>query len=336
MGNIFPLSKKSSCFKATIKLIEASFEYKSPFSYEIDFAPLVDASNHDNCYIMLDENESVIAHIGTKERFIFINDKKYSVTLIGGIAVAEKNRGKGVFQSLFQDVIAEKRSDTSLFLLWSDLEKFYNKFGFYLCGTQFEYSSDKKESPFQKTNYQLLSEVEKKEIRYLYESSFSKSFLTLHRSTEDWTLIEKITSADLFLRKSNGKICDYYFINKGQDLPGIIYEYGTDGDFNKLIKEISSYGKVWTAKEVLPSETIQYQFLISPGDLRLFTDLVKNLTKDKFRIRNINIMKQEVYFDFDEETLVLECQDFLRGIFGPGIFEEIHVPALFLSGIDSI
>src|SRR5690348_1673561 len=110
MGNIFPLKEKPSCFEATIKLIEKSFDYKSPHSFKTDFAPLIDQSNHQNCFIYIDENEHVLAHIGVKERIITLGKKKFTVCLLGGIAVDEKRRGEGIFQTLLQDVLAEKRS----------------------------------------------------------------------------------------------------------------------------------------------------------------------------------------------------------------------------------
>ena len=117
MGNIFPLSKKPSCLRATIELIERSFQYQGPNSFEIDFAPLIDKSNHENCFIMIDDKENVLAHIGAKDRTITVENEKFTITMLGGIAVDEKHRGAGHFQTLLQDVLAEKRSDTTLFLL---------------------------------------------------------------------------------------------------------------------------------------------------------------------------------------------------------------------------
>lgn len=336
MGNIFPLSEKPSCFESTIALIERSFEYKSPNTFKVDFAPLIDKSNHHNCFIYVDENENVLAHIGVKERIITLGKKKFSVCLLGGIAVDEKRRGEGIFQTLLQDVLAEKRSDTTFFLLWSNLEKLYNKFGFHLCGTQIELSEKEIKSPFVKTTLAALNDDEKKQIHDLYESSFAKNYLTLERSYTDWELISKITSADLFVQKHNGRIQSYYFQNKGQDLPGIIYEYGTKNEMVKFLKEISAYGKVWTGSEFIASENLQFQFFMAPGDLRLFTDFIDEMTDGKFKIRNINIMKQEVFFDFNEETLSLETPEFLRGVFGPGVFEEIELKPFFVSGLDSI
>ncbi len=335
MGNIFPLSEKPLLFEKTLKLIEKSFHYKDPFSFKIDFAPLMDVSNHKNCFIMIDENENVIAHVGVKEHFLTLNHVKYPIILLGGIAVDESRRGEGHFQTLFQDVLAEKRSDTTFFLLWSDQEKLYNKFGFHLCGTQIEIEKEKKISPFVKTTFANLKDKEKVEIKDLYKS-FSKTYLTIERNDSDWKVIEQMTSADLFIRKENDIIHDYYFMNKGQDLPGIIYEYGSLKDLTLLVQEISSYGKVWLGRDLVPSENLQFQFFMAPGDLRLFTEFIFQLTKEQFKIRNINPMKQEVFFDFNGETLSLNLPEFLRGIFGPGVFEEIDVRPFFLSGLDSI
>lgn len=336
MGNIFPLSEKPSCFEDTLKLIEKSFHYQAEHQYKIDFAPLLDQSNHENCFIYLDENENLIGHIGTKSKILNINEKKYNITLLGGIAVDESRRGEGIFQSLFQYVLAEKRSDTCFFLLWSDLEKLYKKFGFYLCGTQFEISKDKSNHSFIKTKYAYLSLLEKDTIKSLYKNSFCGMYLSLERTDKDWDLIEKISSAELFIRKINGQIEDYFFKGKGQDLQDVIYEYGTTKDIGHLINEIASFGKVWTGKETSSSQNIQYQFFLGPGDLRLFSDFIYQFTNQKFTIRNINVMKQEVFFDFNGETLVLEMSDFLRGVFGPGTFEELSTPTFFISGLDSI
>lgn len=337
MGKICRLSERPSCFEATIKLIEKSFHYKGPNSFEIDFAPLIDKSNHHNCFIMLDETENVVAHIGVKERIIRLANQEFPIALLGGIAVDETRRGEGHFQALFQDVLAEKKSDTTFFLLWSDLEKLYNKFGFHLCGTQIEVNeSPSHSSSFEKTRFNALSNEEKEQIKLLYSTSFKNIYLSLERTNEDWALIEKISSAELFIKKTGSKIESYFFMNKGQDLPGIIYEYGTNEGMVKVIKELSSFGKVWLGKDLLPSENLQYQFFMSPGDLKLFTRFVEAMTGGKFVIRNINLMKQEVFFDFEEETLSLELPDFLRGVFGPGTFEEIDAPAFFISGLDSI
>jgi predicted acetyltransferase len=166
-----------------------------------------------------------VAHIGTKNKFLTLKNETFQVCLIGGIAVDENSRGKGYFQTLLQDVIAEKRSDTTFFLLWSNNTKLYNKFGFHLCGTQYEIEkNEKNKSPknFEKTKYQNLKTEEKIQIHSLYHQSFSKIYLTLDRSEKDWIELAKLTSADLYIKRSGSHkidITDYFFIHLQPESP---------------------------------------------------------------------------------------------------------------------
>lgn len=331
---ITTLKHSPHLFNATISLIEKSFHYEKPHSFAVDFAPLVDESNFSNCFIMVDENEEVIAHIGVCERNIL----GFNIAMLGGIAVDEARRGEGFFQELMQDVLAEKRSDVAFFILWSDQEKLYSKYGFYLCGTQIEIPQSNNTKKFKQTKLKDLSLEQMKDIHTIYEKSFGSIYTTIQRRPTDWILLSKITSADLYIEEENGKMISYFFMNKGMDLTGIIFEYGTLGDIKELLPQISPYGKIWLGSNFINSEDMQYQFFLSPGDTRMFGDFVRTLTNEKILIRDVNVMKQEVYFDFNDETLSLETEDFLRGILGPGVFEEIEpdIKALFISGMVSI
>jgi predicted N-acetyltransferase YhbS len=342
MGKNFPLitnlKETPKALEKTIAMIEKSFAYEAPFTFKEDFASLVEEGNHHNCFIMMDENENVIAHIGVKERNIRIKGALFPICMLGGIAVDEKYRGEGHFQTLLQDVLAEKRSDCALFLLWSDQAALYKKYGFYLCGDQFEIPKSDKKSSLVPTKYHLLSENEKKQIQALYQSSFASQYTTLDRTKDDWNSLEKVTSADLYIRKEASEITDYLFMNKGQDLTGIIYEYGSKSDLRGWLKEASSLGKIWLGQPLMDTDNHQYQFFLAPADMKYFRELITAMTKDLMKVRDVNVMKQEVYFDFNDETLSLEAEEFLRGIFGPGQFEEVDVAKypLFISGLDSI
>ena len=127
-------------------------------------------------------------------------------------------------------------------------------------------------------------------------------------------------------------------MNKGQDLGGIISEYGTVNDISSFITTIASYGKVWLGSDLLTPKSIQYQFFMSIGSTRIFSQFIKKYTRDLVMIRDINSMKQVIYFDFQEETLELPINDFLLGLFGPGIFEEMEadIKPIFISGLESI
>jgi hypothetical protein len=272
-----------------------------------------------------------------KDKILSVNGKELAICLLGGIAVDEERRGEGLFRSLMEDVLSEKRSDCAFFLLWSDQEKLYKKFGFTLCGSQYEYSKSEGVAHFEKTKYSSLSSKDKETIRELFTKSFSRTYLTPQRSNEDWAMIEKTVSADLYIKRDNGMISTYFFMNKGQDLTGIIYEYGYQDEIEKFVSEARKVGTVWTAMPIDESNTQQFQFMLAPADRRLFAHFMNDFTKGQFTVRDINLIKGEVYFDFNDETLSLEIPEFLRGVLGPGTFEELGDNApLFLSGLDSI
>lgn len=332
MGNFFPqvlsLKDKPSCLAQTVKLIEKSFQYKAPNSFLTDFAPLMDESNHHNCFILIDENENVLAHVGVKERKLKINNSVFNICMLGGIAVEEEHRGQGYFQQLFQDVLAEKRSDTCFFLLWSDQEKLYKKYGFSFCGGQYELAQTTGESTLTKSSFS----DKKQFVMDLYKSSFQSTYLSLERSEADWQQLSKITSSELFVNK-NG----YLFRGKGQDLEGVIHEYGCKGDITTFLNEARKLGKVWMGTPLIDTDQAHYQFMLCPGDLKLLCDFVSAFTNGAFKLLNINVMKQEVFFEFNQETLMLVTEEFVTGIFGPGPFEELgDIRPLFISGLDSI
>jgi predicted N-acetyltransferase YhbS len=342
MGNNFPrvisLKENPQLLGPTIALIEKSFHYQAPNRFATDFAPLMDESNHHNCFVLESEEGKVIAHIGVRETSLTINGEDYPFAMLGGIAVDESERGQGHFQELMTHVMSEKRDEVAFLILWSDQEKLYKKFGFHLCGSQFEYLQvPSKKGTYEQTKYHLLTLDEQRIIQELYRSSFQQTFLTVNRSSADWDVLKKISSSDLFIKKDNNSISDYFFRGKGQDLENIIFEYGSISSLEKVFNEARTYGKVWSSIPFEDTETSQYQFFMAPGDSRILSLLVKSYTQGQIEIRAINQVKQEAYFDFNEETLSLSIEEFLQGIFGPGSFEELgELRPIFISGLDSI
>lgn len=328
------LKDDPSLLSSTLELIEKSFLYDTKNKFEIDFAPLVDKSNHHNCFVMTDDEGKVIAHIGVSERKI----SNTAVALIGGIAVDEAKRGGGIFQELMMDVIAEKKSDVAFFLLWSDKESLYKKFGFHLCGPQYQIlQNPNAKADYIKTKYKSLSTKEQIEIQNLYEDSYSKINVTIERSSLDWSLVEKIDSADLFIKKSDEKISSYFFMNKGQDLHNTIYEYGTSLRLEDELTQMAKYGNIWTSFQLEDDADSYFQFMLSPGDTAKFSAFISRYTNGIIRIKDINSIKQEIYFDFGEDLLGLDTEEFLRGVVGPHPFEELgDIKPIFISGLDSI
>jgi predicted GNAT family N-acyltransferase len=327
------LKHNPELYNETIDLIENSFHYQKPHSFETDFYSLMSKKNHENNYILTNNNE-VIAHIGVLRKKIRFNNYIFPITMLGGIAVKDSYRGQGIFSILMKQVLSQ--SDECLFyLLWSDLGDVYSKFNFHLAGSQFQLHKHNESHHFIQTKYHQLADEEKIQIQELYKNSFSKKQFTIMRTQHEWNDIEKITSADLYIKKEQDQITAYCFKNKGQDLNDIIFEYGYQDQID--YQELTNLGHVWTTQNTnnLPCE--QHFF----GYLRLNNlEMLQNFTQvlTECRIMVTSLSNETITIQFKDENFQLSHIEFLTGILGPNKFGELKdlENTLFISGLDSI
>lgn len=300
-----------------LELIEKSFGYGTKDSFAVDFYPLFNSHNYKNCYL-IEEAGEVMAHIGVKEREL----NSFPIIMLGGIAVAEKARGKGLFRDLFNYII-EANSQSSIYLLWSDKLDLYSKFGFYPAGKLFEYPQHTSQVEF---SVELTTWD-----KFCYEDLYhNPQELRIKRTESDWNEVKKITSAELYLIKEKDKVINYFVKGKGADLTNIIHEYGLIN--SKHLKCMQNFGTVWSPLDFGTGSAL-YGTVIKPGSEKLFKDLIKSL----FKLEVISFNSDQVTFIFDSKTLTLSQADFLTGTFGPNQYSELNfAKPLFISGLDSV
>ena len=299
------------------KLIEKSFDYPESESFAVDFYPLYNKDNFQNCFVMEDEG-LVLAHIGVRPRSL----AGHPILMIGGIAVEEESRGQGIFKKLFRYVL-ESHQDVALYLLWSDQLSLYEKFNFYPAGSLYEYDKQQSEHQFsvQKSCWSTFD---------LYDLYNNKSETRLERSTRDWEEIKKISSSKLFLVKKESEIVNYFVKDKGADLNGIIHEYGwIDED---QLNVFCNFGKVWSPQKFQSSRAL-FGTVLRPGSKIHFQKMIDSL----FDIKVLDFTNDQVSFLFEGKSLKLSLPDFLEGLFGPNKFKELEdSKSIFISGLDSI
>lgn len=331
------LKQKPELFNKTIKLIESSLNYKDKNHFEIDFAPLVAIDNHHQCHLIIDQNtENVIGHIGVLKRNLVVSGRPYPVGLIGGVCVAEGYRGKGLFSELMNKIITFHQESISMFMLWTGDHHLYRKFGFHLCIEQVEVKkklSDTKS--YHKTKYSLLSEREKMQIKQLYQKHILEFCASFQRNEKDWKNLELITSTDLFIKKHNEQIVGYFFMNKGQDLDGIIHEIAAEKPYD----EIANYGKIWmTPAHHVNADEYETQFasLVRIANIEIFRKMIFHYTQEKILV--IEVQGENISFEFNKDIYTIPTQRFLTGLWGPNTFSEFSFQTrpLYVSGLDSI
>lgn len=313
----------------TIKLIEESFDYSSNNKFDIDFYPLMNKTNHQNCHLLLKDNK-VVAHVGVLLKKFVINDKEFNIAMYGGIAVDEASRGKGYFKKIFSDVL-NKYNNSCMHLLWSDHLEMYEKFNFHPGVEQYEYNDSLEDAfGFEPTTLKELSQIDIMSLDSIYSS---QDDIRIDRTINDWKVLSQITSTQLYIKRESGRISNYFFMNKGEDLNGVIIEVGSFDDF----EEIKNFGVVWSPEllDIAYEGDVLFAAVIKLGNTEKLKDLIATYTDNDLKISNIT--ENVVEFEFEENNFSLPHNEFITGVFGPSRFDELDcLFPLYISGLDSI
>jgi len=332
----------------TIALIERCFQYKKPNHFEIDFAPLMNRQNLNNCHILFSEaTGKVLSHIGVNVRSLIFQDKKVPIAQLGGICVAPEYQGKGYLKTLMNHVLKSYTKNVGMFFLWGDLVELYRKFEFYLAiglaesrGNTKALKAALEEYEFEKTLYKNLSVEDQKQIHNIYKNILSKKYALLHRNPGHWETIARMTSTDLYLlRDQNGIIVCYFFTNKGQDLTNVIHEVGYFPSYEDVIIQCLSKGTLWLPekeKHLLPDHSLKYMAMVRLGDHKIFSHFIQEWSHGELSIRGID--GKNISFRHKGESYTDTIETFFLLLFGPSPLPEFreYGRPLFISGLDSI
>ena len=309
----------------TLTMVEEAFGYTPEHQFAIDFYALIKESNHPHLHIAV-ENNHPVAHVGILPKMLTFQEQFFPVTLIGGVATAREKRGKGYFDKLISKVFANYTSSMG-YLLWGGEDILYKKYGFHQMGV----IREQKGIPFTRpphytpTLYRKLSPHHQQQLQNMH-TIHTKNFVSLQR---DWEDVENTTSCHLYIKKNHhSKITDYFFINKGKDLSGIVHEIFPlpEYNFNCWLPDLPTYNH-------LP---MLYGCLFKIGSPDLFKKFINLYSRGAINIETIT--SDWIYFSFDGRSQRLKVGDFLSGIFGPGHIQEFRpfYTPLWFGGLDSI
>jgi predicted N-acetyltransferase YhbS len=341
------LSLNPEYFEETIALIEREFYYDNNYHFEIDFAPLMNPLNFENCFLLIDEeSNSVAAHLAVCERVAIKNGIRTPVAIIGGIVTDKKFRGQKLFKKLMDHALNEFSSRVSLFILWSEIESLYEKFGFSRAGGLIEtgnsvFGLSDRPAGFEKTSFNQLSSSDFEQIVSLYKDFNEKYFFTLTREDKEWSIIKEMKSIDLYLKRNlEGNIIKYFCVNKGRDLTSIIHEISAlnENEFQSLLKDVDRF-KLWVPESEslrFSAREIFFTAFIKLGSEKLFDDFLAQITDGELSI--IKRENQLVHFKYNSETHIASEQDFIQYVLGPRPLEEFtpYKLSLYICGADSI
>jgi predicted N-acetyltransferase YhbS len=310
-------------YQDTIKLIESEFHYSKENSFEIDFYPLVTKDNWENLYILIDDNDQVVAHTGLLKKNFKIGAKTFKCHFIGGVVVRNDYQGQGLSRQLMEH-IKEVCLDGTFSLLWSDKTDYYKKFNFYPCIQQNQYEQSLCEHKYSKVK--ITDELINK-LKGLYNNPNEYRPI---RTENDWKNISAINSVDLYIKGEINSPENYFFINKGQDLSGIIHEYGS------FDEEMLNFGNLWSPLEVSNlAPTYQYAALLRIDNFQSFKEFVLSYSQNLIKVNELDGYR--VSFNFGAEEFDQDIEDFLSGLLGPSRYEELNdLKNIYIPGVDSI
>ncbi len=319
------LSRYPHLEKKTLSLIEREFRYNRENSFLVDFLPLIHKSNFKNCHIIL-EGEEVIGHIGVREETLSYRHVRVPVAFVGGIAVAEEFKGRGLFRKFFEKVLDIYRDHIAFFLLWSGNNSLFEKFRFFEFGVVYENNLKLKGQtivPYEKVDAvaPFLTGLKK-----IYNEQEEK-YLVVRRDFLKWKIIEHMTSLDFYLKMKNGTLLGYYVKNKGQDFQGIVHEFSDISGLNEP--------QVWGPVPFGNNVNTFFLGLMKIADGRFFATFIKDVTKNGIIVSAVN--EKNIVFSLYNRTYRLTPKDFICSLWGPSFKEDMarHIPPLSISGIDS-
>lgn len=321
-----------------ISLIESAYNYQNENSFEVDFYPLIKVSNAENNILLIKTStKELIGHIGITNRDLCFNKNNYPVILLGGIVINSKFQKKGYFSLLMKEVLT-KYNDNLFFLLWSDLNLLYEKFGFVEAGIQV-HSGNKNFVPLdyiKQTKLNLLSSQHQNDIRELHKKEYNHYF-TFAREEKEWENINQITSIDVFYTIKDNSINSYLFKGKGEDLNNIIHEsagplrkYNLNNEFIQWLP--SNYG-------LGECDKVSFLALFKINNTKLLNNLIKEISNNNISITNIEDLNKTFTLSLRDKNYIISESDLLNTIFTPGFHAELSkflfIPTFF-SGADSI
>lgn len=334
------LDKNPEYYNDVIILIENEFKYEHNHKFEIDFAPLVNPNNFQNCLMIINkQSNELVAHLGYLKKIFCKNNIELPVVFIGGIATHNKYRGKKLFTYLMNECF-KKNNQTALYLLWSEINDLYEKFDFVRTGAILEtgknvITSDNIPEGYIKTSYSNLTHAEFTNVTELYTEQIENKLFSIKRSPLDWDIIREMSSVTLFIKKNHQKeIIAYFCYGKGNDLKQIIHEFAAN-DWEAEKKNIESF-KLWLTENYLehyPNHQLQYNAFFKLGNIKTLNQFLS-----QFKIQIIKIESNNVLINYKDEKHNLTYKDFLNGLFGPYPLEEFKSFNLYpyISGLDSI
>lgn len=231
-----------------VKLIEKSFSYSAPYSFLVDFYPLVNSGNYRNCFMLLDEDENIIATCAAQKRDVVVKSH-FPIYFMGGISVKENLRGKGVGGQMVRNALS-CLEDHAWVGLWSEKKTFFNNLDFHDFGEQYFLPKNYLSPLGDKVSTKIIPINKLNDQQWNYWKAtyahLTQSFITVIRTEKDWSNIAQISSAYYVELCIENKLIGYAVVHKGMDLQNVVHEFYSEKKFEELaLSKLNKDFSIW-------------------------------------------------------------------------------------------
>lgn len=193
----------------------------APYAIAREYPLVLSSDGARFSYCFADESGAIAAHANLWPRDLIAADGSViRIGLVGNVATDERLRGKGLMSTLLRAL--ETKAQTmglKALLLWSDLEGFYQKQGYWSCGREYRLMIGREAMP-ERSGFRVESDPERLDLARLL-SLRPQLAATLRRSPSEFAALLRIPATLLVAGASA-----YAVIGKGCDMQGVAHEWG--------------------------------------------------------------------------------------------------------------
>lgn len=321
-------------YEQMISLVENSFGYKPAYNIARDFAPLFSKNSKADNILFFDKNNQLIGHIGLLKKNIVYKECRFPVILLGGVCVASKYRGQGHLKEMMAEALSLFEGQYLFAFLWSSMTEMYEKFGFYEAGQVVQTGNQGFVTPpsgFKKVDIDKCPQSTWKWIQDSYNNRPSHEAY-LERTPFDWEIIQEMKSVSLYVNEVSK---EYFMINKGMDLPGIIHEYTPHLNLNNELQKFPTWTHPQKLGQVNFSHTLFLSFIKIGAEEKL-ADFLAIYSNGQIILKKIQ--NKTIELEIDGCRCQKHPSDFLGSLFGPGqpLVKGLQPVCFTIGGVDSV
>lgn len=204
-----------------------------PFTIHDEYPLVLGDNDRSHSYLLIDENNAVHCHANFWQRQLIATDPNLPhlrIALIGNVATAHDQQGKGRMSLLLNSLISSARSQgLDGLVLWSDLVRFYHKFGFTTWGQErrFYFSTEARRPMLRNICLVTANDLSDDDLKRML-SIRPKTGYTVERSVKEFRELLTIPALKIAAGYEGDIIVSYAVCGKGLDMIGVVHEWGGD------------------------------------------------------------------------------------------------------------